>query len=193
MDSLHRIPLGIAHGRFQPPHNGHVRYVLAALERAERVIVGICTPELCTEEEAARTGYPCVPEHNPFSYAERAGMLAAALDEAGVSPARYSFAALRSDYADVESAIPKNAVFLMSVTGAGDAAKIAHLASLGYATETIMELPSGTVREEGSGVRDGLRQGDGSWKDLVPESVRGYLEQHGLLDKLAASLYTSSI
>ena len=40
---------------------------------------GIATPEICSEEEAARTGYPCTAALNPFSYEERVGMLAAAL------------------------------------------------------------------------------------------------------------------
>ncbi len=34
---------GMIHGRFQPFHNGHLEYLLAALERCETLIIGITT------------------------------------------------------------------------------------------------------------------------------------------------------
>ena len=181
---MERIPIGVAHGRFQPPHNGHVRYLLAAFVQAEHVLVGIATPKLCTEEEAARTGWPCTAALNPFSFAERKGMITAALNEAGVSPDRYSFVDFPSDYAHVESIVPAGATFFMSVTGTGDTKKIEHLKSLGYAVETVMEIPEDEEREHSGGVRESAKAGTAEWQSLVPDSVRAYMEEHGLIKKL---------
>ena len=112
-------------------------------------------------------------------------MLSAALGEAGIPPNRYSFVPFPSDYAHLSGIVPPNAVFLMSVTGTGDAKKIAHLAALGYAAETVIEIPESEEREHAGGVRESVRAGTDAWKALVPESIRAYMEAHGLLDKLA--------
>lgn len=178
------IPLGIVHGRFQPPHSGHIRYILGALKRAERVIIGIATPTLCTEEEAARTGYPCTPALNPFSFDERKEMITCALDAHNVLHERYSFIQFPSDYANLATLIPPNAVFLISSTSPADGRKMAHLAALGYETETVMRLPEGAEREHAEAVRESVREGTEVWKTLVPEPIAEYMESHGLLEKL---------
>ena len=181
---MEKLTLGIVHGRFQPPHSGHVRYLLAAFVRAERVLIGISTPKICSEEEAARTGFPCTLALNPFSYSEREGMLRAALDEADIDASRYSFVDFPSDYAGLSTLVPADAVFLMSVTGAGDERKISHLASLGYATEIVIEIPESEERQHAHEVRESVRKGTDAWKALVPKSIAEYLRENGLLDKL---------
>ena len=183
---MEKLSLGVVHGRFQPPHLGHVRYLLAAFARTERVVIGIATPRICSEEEAARTGYPCTAALNPFSYEDRMGMISTALDEAGIARERYSFVDFPSNYEESSLAriVPKDAVFLMSVTSGGDKGKIAHLASLGYATEIVIEIPESEEREHAGGVRESVRAGTDAWRALVPKSIASYMESHGLLDKL---------
>jgi len=178
------LPLGIVHGRFQPPHNGHLRYILAALTRAQRVIIGVATPKLCSEEEAARTGYPCTATLNPFSYDERIGMLSAALGAAGIPAERYSFIAFPSDYANLQTIVPPSTVFLMSITSEGDTRKAVHLTSLGYATEAVISLPEDEDREHAEAVRASARSGTDGWKALVPPAVAAYMDAHGLTERL---------
>lgn len=179
-----RIPLGIVHGRFQPPHSGHVQYLLAALARAERVVIGIATPKLCSEEEAAHTGYPCTAALNPFSYDERVGMLSAALAAEGIAADRYSYIPFPSDYAGLHAVVPQTAVFLMSITSKSDERKLEHLASLGYATEAVIRLPESVERAHADAVRASVRARTEAWRALVPEAVARYMEAHGLVEKL---------
>jgi len=181
----HTTDIGVVHGRFQPPHNGHIRYILAALEKADRVIIGICTPAICTKEEAARTGYPCTRALNPFTYSERVAMITLALWEADVAPERYEFVAFPSDYKNIEAIIPKGAVFLMSVTGGSDSEKIEHLQTLGYAVETVFSILPELDRERSGHIRESGRAGDGSWEHMVPKCVAGYMKEHGMLDRLS--------
>lgn len=181
---LTNIPFGIVHGRFQPPHSGHLRYILAALARAEQVIIGVATPKICSEEEAARTGYPCTAALNPFSYDERVGMLSAALEAAGIPAKRYSFITFPSDYANLQMIVPLDTVFLMSVTGEGDTRKAVHLTSLGYTTETVISVPQGEDREHAEAVRASVRAGTTDWKGLVPSAVSVYIEKHSLVERL---------
>ncbi len=180
-----KISVGVVHGRFQPPHNGHIRYILAALGRAEHVLVGICTPEACTEAEAARTGYPGAPHLNPFTHAERAGMIAAALEEAGIARDRYSFIPFPSDYQGLGELLPKNAVFLMSVTADSDKEKISYLERLGFKAETVYFILENGRHERSGLVRERGAEADPSWEDLVPPSIARYIREHGLLERLS--------
>ncbi|GAB4316570.1 MAG: hypothetical protein Kow0069_18850 [Promethearchaeota archaeon] len=64
-------------GRFQPLHLGHLKVVLWILERHERVTFAVGS------SQASRT-----PE-NPFSFEERAWMVRASMEGAGVPPERF--------------------------------------------------------------------------------------------------------
>ena len=176
---------GLVHGRFQPPHNGHIRYILSALERAEHVLVGICTPKICTKEESARSGYPCTQELNPFTYEERVGMITVALNEANIPSDRYSLLPFPSDYKNLDTIIPNDTVFLMSVTGESDEGKIAYIKNLGYGAETIYRIEEGAPRERSGKVREGAKTGDATWEDMVPKSVARYMREHNMLEKLS--------
>ena len=176
--------VGVVHGRFQPPHSGHIRYILSALERAQHLIIGICTPAICTEEESARTGYPCTPALNPFTHDERADMIRAALDEAGISHDRYSFTAFPSDYKNIKDLLPKGTVFFMSVTGAGDTRKTSYIERLGFRTETLIQIPEESARERSGLVRELGKTADPAWEHQVPKSIAAYMKEHGLLDRL---------
>lgn len=170
---MQKIPFGIIHGRFQPPHNGHIRFLLEAFNHAEHVIVGICTPTICTDEEAERTGYPCAPHMNPFSHTERIDMITLALMEAGIPKDRYSFIPFPSDYKNIESIVPRNTIFFMSVTSEHDQKKITYLKSKGFDIETIFTLSNDSERERGSSIRNKSE----NWKQMVPESVYKYMKK----------------
>ncbi len=169
------IALGLVHGRFQPPHNGHIRYILAALDKCDRLLIGICTPTLCTTEEADRTGYPCTPEQNPFSYEDRVEMIRRALDELHIDQNRYSFLPFPSDYTDIADLVPSETVFCMSVSGPADHEKIAHLSSQGWKSEIVFE--AGEARERSGAIREDAKKGGTAWKESLPHAVAQYIQE----------------
>ena len=93
--------LAVVIGRFQPFHNGHARLLAHALRTAPRVTV------VLGSARGARS------PKNPFSWQERAAMIAASLDAA--DRARVTFAPVRDRYddarwaADVRAAVPDGA------------------------------------------------------------------------------------
>jgi nicotinamide-nucleotide adenylyltransferase len=178
---MQKIPIAVVHGRYQPPHNGHLRYMLMAFEKAEHILIGVCTPEICSDEEAERTGYPCSPHLNPFSYEDRKAMISLALTEQNILPSRYTIIPFPSDYKNIETLIPHNAVFFMSVTSEHDSKKIEHLKQKGFVVETIFSQPNETPREHGEQVRDSVRAGTADWQDIVPEAVQQYIRKNNLL------------
>lgn len=50
------VRYGMIHGRFQPFHNGHLEYALAALSRCSHLIVGITNPDPSTVIEVLDSG-----------------------------------------------------------------------------------------------------------------------------------------
>jgi cytidyltransferase-like protein len=169
---------GIVHGRFQPPHNGHIQYILKALEQADHITIGICTPKICTEEEAQITGYPCTSELNPFTHNERASAIEDTLRDAGISSARYTIIPFPSDYKDIQSIIQNDKVFFISHSGDLDTRKKYFLEDLGYKTETILSVKDSRT-ESGQKIRDLIASGDPLWKSLVPEAVKNLIESKG--------------
>lgn len=84
MNSKEKFDIAVVIGRFQPFHNGHAALLAQALGCADKVIV------LLGSAYAARSA------KNPFSWEERASMIALTLDEA--TKARVSFLPLRDYY-----------------------------------------------------------------------------------------------
>ena len=177
MSSILKPNSAIVHGRFQPPHNGHLTYMLSALDRAEHVIIGICTPEICSQEFADQTGYPCTAEVNPFSHQARMKMIEQALLDKGIARERFSFVAFPSDYKNIHEIVPTNTVFYISQTGSIDSKKKQFLESMGYTTDTII-LAEGERAESGQKIRASLKEGDNEWKKLVPNAIKEYLENN---------------
>lgn len=166
------MKIALVHGRFQPPHNGHIRYILSALDKADHVLIGICTPEICSKEESERTGYPCTKELNPFTYEARAEMISLALSEVEIDISRYSFLEFPSDYKNINNIVPKDTVFFMSKTSKSDDEKIEAIKLAGFQTDILIEIPENAPRERSGHVRNM----DNDWENMVPKVIEKYLK-----------------
>ncbi|MBR7146832.1 MAG: hypothetical protein IKD11_03845, partial [Oscillospiraceae bacterium] len=78
------VELGAVCGRFQIFHSDHLRYVLAAAERCEHLIVGITSPDSAVSPAEAADVNRGRAEANPCTYYERMKMVEGALLEAGL-------------------------------------------------------------------------------------------------------------
>jgi cytidyltransferase-like protein len=68
MGKRDRFPQASAHGRFQPFHNGHLEYILAAKERCDFLWIGITKFEIFTTTPLGRQRER--PENNSLTYFE---------------------------------------------------------------------------------------------------------------------------
>ena len=158
----------MVHGRFQPFHNGHLEYLLAAARRCERLLVGITNPDpsLTRPEDADPKRH--LPESNPFTYTERLLMVEGAVEETGlelpvhVIPFPVNSPELWPSY------VPAGALQLIRVFSDWGAAKAVRFREQGF---EVAVLDEGAAKDvSGEDVRRALRSG-GAWEQLVPPAV----------------------
>lgn len=160
--------LAVVIGRFQPFHNGHARLLAHALAVAPRVVVVL-----------GSAGCARSPK-NPFSWQERAAMIAAALD--APDRARVTFAPVRDRYddarwgADVRAAVPDAArVALVGHVKDGSSYYLRH-----FPHWDLVPVPD-VVPLDATGIRDVLFGGAGTDAALaaiardVPPAVARHL------------------
>lgn len=168
------VKQGVVVGRFQPFHNGHLQYVLKALERCGHLYIGITTPgETATQYEPSdptRLGL----WNNPFSYDERVEMITAALQAEQVNQAKTTFVHFNpSDLAAWYKAVPHDATYFLLLIG-DEQKKVDEMRTQGLVVEVLDTV---TDREETSGqIRQAMQTGQ-TWKHMVPDAVAAYLQQ----------------
>ncbi len=150
---MKKIPIGIVHGRFQPLHSGHLKYILAGLARCDFLYIGVCTPKLCTKEEAEKTGFPCLPEQNPLSFIERKKMIVEALKEKNIPNKKYKIIKFPSDYKNIEKYIPKNTTFFMTAWNDEGENKVKALRRLGLKVSVLSSIKKEKGEKSGTEIR----------------------------------------
>lgn len=137
------------HGRFQPFHNGHLEYLLAAAARCDGLLVGLASGDDL--------------ESDPFTDAERVRMLEAVLDDLDL---RRRTRLVR--FSIEEAAIPEGTIHYLRVFDAREALHAERLTQAGFGVVVLHHGRPKTVT--GAQVRALLRAG-GGWERLVPRAV----------------------
>lgn len=174
--------IGVIHGRFQMLHKGHMEYLLAGKSRCERLIIGICNPDVNL------TKYDCACPHrseslsNPLTYFERYEMIKGAMIEAGqqsfdIVPFPINFPELIFNY------VPKKAAFYMTIYDKWGEEKKRLLENIGCNVEVMWYRTDAERFTSGTEVREKIRSGE-SWKELVPPFVFRYITEHGIDERI---------
>lgn len=165
--------IGFVHGRFQPFHNDHLVYVMAALERCRHLVIGISNPDPTLSANEELDPGRLSPMKNPFTYFERMEMVNRTMHGAGVNPERISIVPFPVSFPELyRYYIPDDAVFFMTVYDAWGRRKAQMFKEAGRVVEIMWNRP---IEEKGitaSEVRDAMLR-DLEWKNLVsPQTAR---------------------
>ena len=181
-----KIPMCVIHGRFQLLHNGHVsNIILPAFEYAERVVIGICNPELSLTAYDEANPHRSENSSNPFSFWERLEMFRAFLQSQNISHERYEIVPFPINFPEkIPNYAPGNADCLLTIYDNWGRKKKTELEKQGFRVVVIKEMTPETKGISGSDVRSLIKKGDESWKNYVPESVQDYLIENDLLKKI---------
>ncbi|OAG26777.1 nucleotidyl transferase family protein [Thermodesulfatator autotrophicus] len=176
---------GVVHGRFQIFHLDHLKYVKAAAERCQHLVVGITNPD------PERTKFdPADPkrsskEANPLTYFERHLMVKTSLLEEGFRPDSFSVVPFPINFPELwEYYVPLEAVFYLTIYDDWGRKKFELFRQRGLKVEVLWEKP---IEEKGitaTRVRELIKTGDEKWKTLVPRGTIKVLEELNLIIKL---------
>ena len=163
-------------GRMQPPHRDHVAFLRdvahAVHALGETLWVGLIVPRYdleCEHPLARRSAAHHLPERNPFTYEERAQMLAAALPELVGSVIRtVPLPPPERAWSAVEQLFTAPRIWIVPRANESfDEAKAAFFTEKGDA----VIRPAQRVTTNGHVVRQLLAKDDPSWMDHVPSPV----------------------
>jgi cytidyltransferase-like protein len=171
-----QAPVGVIHGRFQPVHLEHLKYLLAGKERCEFLYVGITNPDPETTRD-----HPTNPERtqsgaNPYTYRERMLMVRDALVKAGVPHSEFAVVPFPINRPELwEYYGPLDAVFYVTIYDDWGRAKVAMFRERGLEVEVMWERTLEERVMSGTEVRGLIRSG-GDWQKLVPPAVAKHIE-----------------
>lgn len=161
------MSLAAVTGRFQPVHAQHLELFALALAEHDHLVVAVTNPDTGARHAAATSAHRHTDDANPFTYYERARLLAAALagaglaDRATVVPFDLTRPQLWPEY------VPRDAVQYVRAYSAWEADKAGRLADGGYAVVVVDGDPA--TKLDAATIRAGFR--DDSWVSLVPPAT----------------------
>lgn len=173
--------VGAVHGRFQPFHNGHLEYVLAAMQRCEFLLIGITQYDRGIVD-ADSPEHRLNLEENPFSYWERTVLITSALMNLKIESDRYSFVPFPiHDPARISEYVPNNVEMFTTVYDEWNREKVARLKAEGYEVTVLWERQK--KQYEGRLVRSQISENDPKLSQTVPkgtfEALQSLLDMKG--------------
>lgn len=179
-------PLGVIHGRFQVPHNDHLRYLLAGKELCDHLVVGITNPDPSLTRHSDADPARSSGTANPLSYYERCVLMRRMLVDAGVSHNALTVVPLPINLPELyRHYVPLNAVFFLTIYDGWGRQKLEFLQSLQLRTHILWEVSPEEKGISATDVRARMARGE-PWQHLVPQSVAPLLEQWDIPGRLKA-------
>lgn len=177
--------LGVAFGRFQPLHLGHVEYLESAMAHCDLLIVGITNVERDLARADPGSPHRADQDANPLSYFERARLISEALPSLGFDPACFMVVPFPIETPQrIRHFAPREATYLVRAFGAWGRTKISTLTELGLRVVDLHQHNPQRKLQSGTEVRRRIVAGDRGWRDMVPTVVALHLERLGLLDRI---------
>ena len=175
--------IGSVHGRFQPFHNGHLKYVLAAQAQCDFLWIGITMCDLGYYPLNTSTGTREEPHNNPLTFFERVGIITDALLENGIDRSRFGFLPFPIENPDkLPQFLSTSVPCYTTVCEPWNEQKIEKLRALGYEVITLYREQPKTI--SGSVIRNLIANGEMSWTSMVPSATIKAVKLLGLRNRL---------
>lgn len=167
--------VGSVHGRFQPPHLDHLRYILKAKSRCDFLYVGIAQCDISNLVVSA-AAHRHDPAANPFTFEERRTCIEAMLEEAGVSPDEFKVVEFPIEQPHlICKTVPAGAIFFTTVVEPWNEQKIGLLRSQGFTVEVLYRDQK---EISGTCIRSMMLAGNPQWRKLVAPSVAALVDKY---------------
>jgi len=178
---------GVIHGRFQVPHNDHLRYLLAGKELCRFLYVGVTNPDPLLTREDAADARRSLTEANPLTYWERMLMCRDMLLEAGVPRDEFEIVPFPVNLPELwPHYVPLDSLFFVSIYDDWGRAKERRFRERGLRVHVLWEVRTEDKGISGSDVRSRMAEGR-PWRELVPPAVARLAEAWDLPGRFGAA------
>ncbi len=179
------MDVGCVHGRFQPPHKGHLEYVLAAKARCTFLWIGISRPMPGAGSMCEHAPHRTEAMANPLSYDERIELITAMLKAHGVPATEFACMPFPIDQPkELVRLVPRELTCFVTIYDQWNREKVRLLRDLGYRVEILYERSIDQKIYSGTEIRASLLAADADWRRLVPEEVARILIDMGVPRRL---------
>jgi len=178
-----RVPVGSAHGRFQPLHKGHMEYLIAAKERCDFLWIGITQVNIRSLLDSPPAPHRALPQDNPMTYFERACVVSEALVHEGVGSGELGILPFPIETPEVlGDFLPTHIPVFTTIYDEWNRHKVKVLKEAGYQIIVLWERDYKQYR--GSEVRAKILEGDDTWRDMVPRATERAVTAYNLRQRL---------
>ena len=161
---------GSVHGRFQPFHNGHLEYVLAAQKQSDFLWIGITKFDIEATELSPLGRIREKPENNPLTFYQRVTMIESALIENGVQRDEFAFIPFPIEKPiKLGQFLPTSVPCFTTVYEEWNREKISVLESFGHKVIVLWERQRKEI--SGGQIRSDMITRGTRWKEMVPNAT----------------------
>jgi nicotinamide mononucleotide adenylyltransferase len=176
---------GVVHGRFQVFHLDHLKYVLAAWERCDHLIIGITNPDPILTKAEAVDPRQSSPEENPLTYFERYSIIREVMFEMGLDGVNFSILPFPINFPELyRFYLPLDAVFYMTIYDDWGKRKLELFRSLGLNVEILWTKPLEQKGIRATEIRRLMSCGN-EWEHLVPPAAASVMKRMEIVQRLA--------
>ncbi len=178
-----KYPEGSVHGRFQPLHNGHLKYILGAKAQCDFLWVGVTQFNVRHLVESPLATHRHEDMNNPLTYNERLEMIKGTLIDHGITSRQFDVIPFPIEIPDcLADFLPKRVPIFTTVCEEWNRYKVEILKKAGYKVVVLWE---DSVKEiDGMTIRRMIFENDERWKRLVPSSTVKIVEKYGIRERI---------
>lgn len=169
------VEFGCVHGRFQPAHRDHLKYMLAAKERCKHLIVGITQFDNAHLHSCTDDPHRAMEFCNPLTYQERMDLIAVMLKEHGLSDADFSIIPFPIDEPEkIGQYLRAGAVCYTTIMDEWNLVKVDRLRKVNYEVSILWD-ERGKKTISATQIRDFAVEGNKAWEVFVTPAVKDFL------------------
>lgn len=169
----------LVHGRFQPPHNQHLEYLVSAKQRCSFLWIGITRYDARDPVPSPVAPHRQFFSSNPLTFFERIEAITYLLQDAGIARGDFGFIPFPIEQPEkIENFIRHDIHCFTTVCDDWNLHKLKILKELGFTVEVLIDRRQ-QAREDvitGSQIRNMVLANDIRWRKFVPNGTLRVLD-----------------
>lgn len=181
--------IGVIHGRFQPFHIDHLKYVLAGIEKADFMYIGLTNPDPSHTLEDATDLKRSQLRANPCTFYERLLMVAQSLFDVGIDKERFCVVPFPINIPSLwHYYVPREATYFLTIYDEWGEKKLTSFQNAGLKTHVLWRRDASEKGFTGYEIRQSIFEGR-PWEHFVPTATVRVMRQFDIAARIIR-LYT---